>query len=92
PVEADRDGFVPTVFLYDNYPGGVGLSAPLFDLRDKVLAGAHALVTGCGCRQGCPACVGPILASEETRGGSPKAAALRVIDLLASGHGSRERS
>jgi len=92
PVEADRHGFVPTVFLYDNYPGGVGLSAPLFDLRDKVLAGAHALVTRCGCRQGCPACVGPILASEETRGGSPKAAALRVIDLLACGHGGHERA
>ena len=25
------DRFEPTLFLYDNYPGGVGLSAPLFD-------------------------------------------------------------
>lgn len=74
--------FRPTVFLYDNYPGGVGLSQPLFELRAQVLAGARELVGRCGCRHGCPACVGPILASEEVRGQSPRAAALAVLGLL----------
>jgi len=77
------DAFRPTVFLYDNYPGGIGLSAPLFDQADEVVARARAVVEGCGCRSGCPACVGPILASDETRGFSPKAAALTVLNLLA---------
>jgi DEAD/DEAH box helicase domain-containing protein len=74
--------FRPTVFLYDNYPGGIGLSQPLFDLRAQVVAAARELVSRCGCTGGCPACVGPILASDETRGQSPKAAALAVLELL----------
>jgi DEAD/DEAH box helicase domain-containing protein len=77
--------FRPAVFLYDNYPGGVGLSAPLFDQGSEVVAAAHALVAGCDCRYGCPACVGPVLASDEARGYSPKSAALRVLGLLGDG-------
>ena len=74
--------FIPTLFLYDNYPGGIGLSVPLYDLRDEVIAGARALVSACECRFGCPACVGPILATDEAANRSPKIAALRVLDLL----------
>ena len=75
--------FIPTLFLYDNYPGGIGLSVPLYDLRDEVIAGARALVSACECRWGCPACVGPILATDEVGNRSPKIAALRVLDLFA---------
>lgn len=81
-VETGLREFRPTVFLYDNYAGGIGLSQPLFELRDRVLAGALDLVARCACRHGCPACVGPILAGEEARGQSPKAAALTVLGLL----------
>ena len=86
--EASLDGqgrFRPALFLYDNYPGGIGLSAPLFDARAAVVAGARALVADCGCSHGCPACVGPILASEEARGFSPKQAALTVLNLITHG-------
>lgn len=75
--------FIPTLFLYDNYPGGIGLSVPLYDLRDHVIAGARALVSACECRLGCPACVGPILATDEAGNRSPKIAALRVLALFA---------
>ncbi len=81
PEEQSR--FRPAVFLYDNFPGGVGLSAPLYDQRRDVVSSAHALVAACGCNHGCPACVGPILASDETRGHSPKSAALKVLQLIA---------
>ena len=37
---------------------------------------------GCSCRAGCPACVGPILASEEDAERTPRQLAARVIDLL----------
>jgi DEAD/DEAH box helicase domain-containing protein len=76
---AQETRFRPAVFLYDNYPGGVGLAAPLFDQREQVTAGAARLIRECECRHGCPACVGPILASDEERGFSPKAAALTVL-------------
>lgn len=76
--------FRPAVFLYDNYSGGVGLSAPLYDQRQAVVADARDLIAACGCQSGCPGCVGPILASDETRGFSPKQAALHVLALLGS--------
>jgi DEAD/DEAH box helicase domain-containing protein len=77
--------FRPTLFLYDNYPGGVGLSTPLFDVRSQVVERAYELVAGCSCRLGCPACVGPVLAADETGRAAPKASALTVLGLLATG-------
>jgi DEAD/DEAH box helicase domain-containing protein len=74
--------FTPTLFLYDNYPGGIGLSVPLFDLRGEVVVRAASLVSTCACKRGCPACVGPVLASEEDRGMSLKAAASAILALL----------
>ncbi|MGF1547995.1 MAG: DEAD/DEAH box helicase [Thiotrichales bacterium] len=74
--------FVPTLFLYDNYPGGIGLSEPLYARRAAIVDHAERLVRACECEYGCPSCVGPILASDETRGHSPKAAALGVLQLL----------
>jgi DEAD/DEAH box helicase domain-containing protein len=75
--------FTPTLFLYDNYPGGIGISAPLFDIQAAVVRDAQVLVQVCECTHGCPGCVGPILASDEVRGYSPKAVALTVLELLA---------
>jgi DEAD/DEAH box helicase domain-containing protein len=75
--------FRPTVFLYDNYPGGIGLAAPLFDQRRLIVGRAAELVAGCDCRDGCPACIGPVLPGNER---SPKRAAVVVLQLLGSGH------
>ena len=71
-----------SVFLYDNFPGGVGLSEPLWRRQTELLARASELVAACDCSSGCPACVGPILAADEGRENSPKALALRVLALL----------
>jgi DEAD/DEAH box helicase domain-containing protein len=77
-----RKEFVPTLFLYDNYPGGIGLSAALYDLRNEVVTRAAELVSGCNCTFGCPACVGPTLASDEVRRYSAKIAAAKVLALF----------
>jgi len=74
--------FEPTLFLYDNYPGGVGLSAPLFDAAETLVEDAVGLVRACACRAGCPACIGPVLPGDEQRAETPKQAALTVLDLL----------
>jgi DEAD/DEAH box helicase domain-containing protein len=50
----------PTIFLYDNYPGGIGFSAPLFEVQDRLLEASGELIAGCSCATGCPSCVGPI--------------------------------
>jgi DEAD/DEAH box helicase domain-containing protein len=74
--------FRPAVFLYDSYPGGIGISAPLYDLRTDVLDRAIDLVAHCACKDGCPACVGPVLADASGLRLSLSVAALRVLDLL----------
>lgn len=51
---------MPTIFFYDRYPGGVGLSERLYDVHGLLIEEAARHITGCGCLSGCPACVGPI--------------------------------
>ncbi len=81
---ADPDApFVPTLYLYDAFPGGVGLSAPLFDRRAELVDRARELIERCDCRLGCPACVGPVLASDETASRSMKELGTTVLALLA---------
>lgn len=76
--------FSPTLFLYDNYPGGIGLSQPMHDKRAMIITDTLELIRACACTHGCPSCIGPILASDEARGYSPKRAALDVLSLLDS--------
>lgn len=77
-----NDHFVPTVFLYDNYPGGVGQSEPLWRRQHELVVGAGELIDRCDCKSGCPACVGPVLALHEDAVTSPKGLALRVLAAL----------
>jgi len=51
----------PTIFIYDNHPGGVGFSKRLFNMHDDLLKAARDLISGCKCESGCPSCVGPAL-------------------------------
>lgn len=51
-------GFDPTIFLFDAYPGGVGLSERIFERAEELLARAEALIGTCACEGGCPSCVG----------------------------------
>ena len=68
----------PDLFLYETYPGGVGLCAPLHRMSEKLLRGAAELISRCPCESGCPSCVGP--AGEV--GDRGKAAALRLLEEL----------
>jgi DEAD/DEAH box helicase domain-containing protein len=52
--------FEPTLYLYDAYPGGIGLSEPLFSLHEALIAKTLELIAGCPCERGCPSCVGPV--------------------------------
>ncbi|MCP4286933.1 MAG: DEAD/DEAH box helicase [Gammaproteobacteria bacterium] len=77
-----QERFQPTLFLYDDYPGGVGLSQPLFDGRLRLVGAAADLIDGCNCHYGCPACIGPILSSDERRGHSAKDVAQKILGML----------
>jgi len=59
-VAGSLSAFEPNLYLYDNYPGGIGQSAALYKLAPRLLDGAAKLLAACPCEAGCPSCVGPI--------------------------------
>jgi DEAD/DEAH box helicase domain-containing protein len=71
----------PDIFIYDNYPGGIGFSRPLFDMHAALLERTRELITGCPCDSGCPSCVGP----EGNTGPHAKRVASEILDKLNSG-------
>ena len=69
----------PRIFIYDNYPGGIGFSQPLFGMHADLMARTRTMIAGCDCERGCPSCVGPV----GDIGPLAKLVALRILDLLA---------
>src|SRR4029453_2837166 len=71
----------PNVFLYDNYPGGIGFSRPLYDMHGLLLERTAELIDTCPSELGCPSVVGP----EGNTGPNAKRVASRILhQLLAS--------
>ncbi|MGN7939748.1 DEAD/DEAH box helicase [Metabacillus sp. 22489] len=48
----------PTIFLYDRYPGGVGLAKKIFETMNIIVLEAISLLSDCPCKEGCPSCIG----------------------------------
>jgi DEAD/DEAH box helicase domain-containing protein len=71
----------PNVFIYDNYPGGIGFSRPLYEMHGLLLERTRDLIAGCPCDSGCPSCVGP----EGHTGPYAKQVASRILDALLVG-------
>jgi len=70
----------PRIFVYDNYPGGIGFSAPLFAMDRELRERTREVIAGCECQHGCPGCVGPI----GNTGPMAKTVALRILELIAA--------
>jgi DEAD/DEAH box helicase domain-containing protein len=68
----------PNIFIYDNYPGGIGFSRPLFEMHELLLERTRELIAGCPCESGCPSCVGP----EGNTGPHAKAVASAILGRL----------
>jgi DEAD/DEAH box helicase domain-containing protein len=45
------------IFIYDYYPGGIGLAEKGFVMLDQLLDMTLAMVTQCNCEHGCPSCI-----------------------------------
>ena len=78
-IEArDSETGQPVVIIYDEVPGGVGLTARLIDLWPALASAALERVEGCACAEGCPSCVGPAGESEP----GAKRAAIHLLQLV----------
>jgi len=71
-VQASQTG-LPSIFVIDGVPGGVGLSEALPPLYPELLTRVAELVSDCPCAAGCPSCIGPL--------GGDDVAKRRVIEL-----------
>ncbi|MBB3908380.1 DEAD/DEAH box helicase domain-containing protein [Anoxybacillus rupiensis] len=67
----------PTIFVYDRYPGGIGLSDALYHEMEQVLREAKQMIERCPCESGCPSCIGTHISSERA-----KRDALKLLAIL----------
>lgn len=69
------------IFIYDGYPGGIGLAAKGYEIISPLLEKTRELIASCSCTDGCPGCIhSPKCGS----GNKPldKQAALAVLKFL----------
>jgi DEAD/DEAH box helicase domain-containing protein len=79
---------LPSVFVYDGYPGGAGFAERGFNQASTWLTATAAAIEACECPRGCPSCVqSPKCGS----GNEPldKAGAVRVLRLVVSELGAK---
>ncbi|MAG13874.1 MAG: ATP-dependent helicase [Spirochaetales bacterium] len=68
----------PSIYIYDMYPGGTGLSEGLLNNLEKIFPACYELVSACSCSSGCPSCIGPD--PEDNRGSDSRKTA--ILDFL----------
>jgi DEAD/DEAH box helicase domain-containing protein len=69
---------LPTLFLYDNYPGGVGYSREIYRIYREIFQAARRVIANCRCGDGCPSCIGPV-----SQAGEPaKKHALQLLEAV----------
>ncbi len=47
----------PTIFIYDGYEGGIGLTERGTDLIEQLIRSTYELINDCKCDEGCPGCI-----------------------------------
>ncbi|MFQ5794873.1 MAG: DEAD/DEAH box helicase [Candidatus Bipolaricaulia bacterium] len=46
-----------TIFIYDGFEGGMGISEKIFQLFPELVKTTYELIRDCGCEMGCPSCI-----------------------------------
>lgn len=55
PRHADTDA--PQVFIYDGFPGGVGIAERGFEELQALWRATYEVIAACPCESGCPSCI-----------------------------------
>ncbi len=51
------DTLSPTIFIYDGFDGGIGLTEKAYELIHEIVKMTYELVKDCKCTTGCPSCI-----------------------------------
>jgi DEAD/DEAH box helicase domain-containing protein len=83
PYDIDATSDSTTVFLYDSFGGGIGVTRVAFERLEEIVGYGVRLVEACPCQQGCPSCVYLSRRPDGNRDVS-KAGALHLLSCLAA--------
>jgi len=75
-VKADHNE-KPTIFFYDRYPGGIGLSEKIHSGMSEVFEETKKMITSCQCESVCPSCIGT-----DTISDTAKRDTLKIIEAF----------
>lgn len=70
------------IFIYDAYPGGIGIAEKGFDLVDELWQATLKAITECPCQEGCPSCIQSPKCGNNNKPLDKKAAQLLLEGLL----------
>jgi DEAD/DEAH box helicase domain-containing protein len=74
----------PQIFIYDAYPGGIGISEKGFDLVEELWQTTLKAIEECPCEDGCPSCVQSPKCGNNNKPLDKKAAQVLLEGLLAN--------
>jgi len=83
PSHPDTDA--AQVFIYDAFPGGVGIAEKGFDLLLDLWRATHDAVRDCPCEDGCPSCIQSPKCGNNNEPLDKRAAVLILGELLKGG-------
>jgi DEAD/DEAH box helicase domain-containing protein len=70
------------VFIYDAFPGGVGIAEKGFELLTSLWRTTYETIHDCPCREGCPSCIQSPKCGNNNEPLDKKAAVLMLAELL----------
>ena len=72
----------PQIFIYDAYPGGIGIAEKGFDLVEQLWQTTLKAIAECPCQEGCPGCIQSPKCGNNNKPLDKKAAQLLLEGLL----------
>ncbi|GAI60641.1 unnamed protein product [marine sediment metagenome] len=70
------------IFIYDAYPGGIGIAEKGFDLVEELWQATLKAITECPCQEGCPSCIQSPKCGNNNKPLDKKAAQILLEGLL----------
>jgi DEAD/DEAH box helicase domain-containing protein len=72
----------PTIFIYDGFEGGIGISETLYSKIEHLWKKTLELIENCECKDGCPSCIYSPKCGNENQPLDKKAASIILKQLL----------
>ena len=72
----------PQIFIYDGYPGGIGIAEKGFELIKELWEATLKVVAECPCQEGCPSCIQSPKCGNNNKPLDKKAARILLEGLL----------